>query len=283
MEDNNKSKEQLIQEISELRQKVKLLENAGKEQEKAKVKSFDSNNILQLIFDSISHGIYWKDINQTFLGCNKKFAEDVNYSCPDQVIGKTNNELNLDFIGNLYIEEDKLVIENDSPKLNFKVQHTKPDGTKIWLILNKYPIHDENGNVIGMLGSYEDISERKRREEKLEQERILLRTLINNIPDAIFAKDNEGRKIIANLADINNMGCETEEDAIGKTDFDFFTKETAQGFYANDCSVINTGNPILNREESFIDKNGKTHWLHTSKLPLKDDNGVYYRFNRNWT
>ena len=50
--------------------------------------------------------------------------------------------------------------------------------------------------------------------EKLEQERILLRTLINNIPDAIFAKDNEGRKIIANLADLNNMGCDSEEEAV---------------------------------------------------------------------
>ncbi len=207
------------------------------------------------------------------MGCNKKFAEDINLNHPDEIIGRSDNELNLEKIGNLYWDDDIFVVENNSPKVNFEVQTDKFDGTKSWLRMSKFPLHDEEGKLVGVLCYYEDITEKKKKEEKLEQERILLRTLINNIPDAIFAKDNEGRKIIANLADLNNMGCDSEEEALGKTDFDFFTKETAQGFYANDCSVINTGNPVLNREESFIDKNGMRHWLHTSKLPLKDDNG----------
>ncbi len=273
MEENNKSKSELLEEISELRQRIKDLENAEKSKKNSLNQPFNSREILQSIFDSIPQSIYWKDKVDTFMGCNKKFAQDLNFNCPDEVIGKTENELYSEEIGNLYRKEDKLVIENDSPTLNSEIEHTKADGTKSWIKSNKIPLHDNEGNVIGILGTYEDITERKNKQEKLEQERILLRTLINNIPDAIFAKDTQGRKMIANLADLNNMGCKSEKEVLGKTDIDFFPKEIAKSFMANDVSVIKTGNSILKREEFFIDNDGKKHWLHTSKLPLKDDDG----------
>ncbi|MFZ0454332.1 MAG: PAS domain-containing protein [Ignavibacteriaceae bacterium] len=273
MDDKKKTKSELLKEISQLRRQVKKLENAEIEGKQIKNELYQSREMLQLILDTIPQRVFWKDLNFKYLGCNEKFAGDANLDSPFEIVGKNDFDLTWKELGNLYREDDREVIDNDSPKLDFEEFIIQSDGTRLWLKTSKVPLHDRNGNVIGILGTYENITQQKKNEENLEKEKILLRTIINNLPDAIFAKDTEGRKIITNLADLNNMGVVSESDVLGKTDFDFFPKETAEGFFANDCAVIKTGNAILKREECFVDKEGNKHWLQTSKLPLKDGQG----------
>ena len=110
-------------------------------------------------------------------------------------------------------------------------------------------------------------------EAELRYERGLLRTLIDNLPDAIYVKDSACRKTIANLTDVHNMGRTSEAEVLGKNDFDLFPADVAVTFFADDRSVIETGRPVLNREEYFIDAQGRKSWLLTSKLPLKNDEG----------
>jgi PAS domain S-box-containing protein len=107
---------------------------------------------------------------------------------------------------------------------------------------------------------------------KLIAEHNLLRTLIDNLPDGIYAKDAAGRKILANPADLKNLRCKTEAEAFGKTDFDLFPRDIAEKFWADDQKVIQ-GQPVINREEYFLDAEGAKCWLLTSKLPLRDQNG----------
>jgi PAS domain S-box-containing protein len=110
------------------------------------------------------------------------------------------------------------------------------------------------------------------RTDEFLQERLLLRTLIDNLPDCIYAKDTAGRKTMANPADLKNLRCKTEAEAIGKSDFDLFPKDIAEKFWADDQKVIN-GEPVINREEFFLDEKGEKRWLLTTKLPLRDPNG----------
>ena len=142
-----------------------------------------------------------------------------------------------------------------------------------WVIGKAVPETNLFGETIGYIGTIIDITARRQAEEKLRHEQILLRTLIDNIPDVIYIKDKSCRKIIANLADIKNMGLKNESDVIGKSDFDLFPKEIAEKFFKDDQSVIQSGTPILNREELLIDSGGKQKWLLTSKLPLTDERG----------
>ncbi|HOT93059.1 MAG TPA: PAS domain S-box protein [Anaerolineae bacterium] len=108
--------------------------------------------------------------------------------------------------------------------------------------------------------------------EALAQERQLLRTLIDNLPDAIYTKDTQGRKTLANRADLNNIGL-PEEEVLGKTDAELFPPETAAAFMADDEMVLRTGVPILNREEFLVNAHDKHMWQLTSKLPLRDATG----------
>ena len=125
----------------------------------------------------------------------------------------------------------------------------------------------------GFATIFADITHRVKAEEVLRQERMMLRTLIDHIPDSIFVKDAQGRKIISNPADLIIMQLATEAEAIGKTDLELYPGESGQAWYNDDMSVITTGQPLLNKEGYYIDENGNKRWQVTYKIPLKDEAG----------
>jgi PAS domain S-box-containing protein len=107
----------------------------------------------------------------------------------------------------------------------------------------------------------------------LAHERTLLRTMIDLIPAFIYAKDVGSRFIAMNAALARNMGTKTE-DAIGKTDFDFFTPDLARKFYADEQALIQSGQSIIDLEEPGFDQvTGQPRTVVTSKVPLRDVNG----------
>jgi PAS domain S-box-containing protein len=121
-------------------------------------------------------------------------------------------------------------------------------------------------------GLEQRVGELERQLADLSKERLLLRALIDNLPDSIYAKDTAGRKTLANPADLKNLRCQTEAEAIGKSDFDLFPKDLAEKFWDDDLKVI-AGQPVINREEYLFDEAGRKRWLLTSKLPLRDPDG----------
>ncbi len=130
-----------------------------------------------------------------------------------------------------------------------------------------------DGKIARIDGIMRDITDRKRAEESVQNDRILLRTLIDNLPDAIYVKDLSCRKTVANLADVLNMGCTSESEVLGKDDFAFFPRESAEHFYEDDQVVLRTGAPVINREEYILEEDGRKRWLLTNKLPLRNDHG----------
>jgi PAS domain S-box-containing protein len=110
-------------------------------------------------------------------------------------------------------------------------------------------------------------------EEALANERNLLRTLIDNLPDAIYVKDSEGRFLLKNLADARKMGAASPEETIGKTDFDYYPAALAAQYQADDQVVIHSGQAIINQEEQVVDAANRAGWVSTTKLPLRDQQG----------
>jgi len=108
----------------------------------------------------------------------------------------------------------------------------------------------------------------------LNKERLILRTLIDSLPDAIYAKDIEGRKTMSNPSDVRNIGGKCEADIIGKTDYDLFPKELADHYVADDQAVLKKGLPVLWREEYVPLENGDKRWIITSKLPMRAEDGT---------
>src|SRR4029450_133181 len=115
--------------------------------------------------------------------------------------------------------------------------------------------------------------DRKWAEEALTTERNLLRTLIDNLPDYIYAKDTASRFVISNLAHIRVLGVAQPRDAVAKTDLDFFPKELAMRYRADEEAVLQSGHPLFNREEPVVDRQGNQQWVLTTKVPWKDSQG----------
>jgi hypothetical protein len=149
----------------------------------------------------------------------------------------------------------------------------KKDGSEIWVEDHGWFTVDENGKILRHEGIMRDVTERRKVEKAIADEQILLKTLINNIPDLIYVKDTQARKIISNKADLEIMGYTDEKDVIGKSDFDFYYREFAEKTYLEDMNVIKTGIPIINRVELITNAKGEEKYISTSKVPLINDSG----------
>jgi two-component system sensor histidine kinase/response regulator len=109
--------------------------------------------------------------------------------------------------------------------------------------------------------------------DKLTRERRMLRTLIDNLPDFIYVKDRESKFLLANQAAAHVMGVAHAEELLGKSDFDFHSKELAAGYYASEQEVMRTDKALVNRQEATIDPQGSHIDVLTTKVPLRDARG----------
>lgn len=118
------------------------------------------------------------------------------------------------------------------------------------------------------------INEREQVEHTLQEERTILRTLIDNLPDYIFVKDAESRFVLNNAAHLQGLGVSTQEEVLGKTDLEIFPEEFAAQYYADEQQIIQLGEPLLDREEPIINQTtGAEGWVAVTKVPLRDDQG----------
>jgi diguanylate cyclase (GGDEF)-like protein/PAS domain S-box-containing protein len=133
------------------------------------------------------------------------------------------------------------------------------------------------GTIAAIVGAYYStrrldraLSARARVEKKLALERNLLRTVTDNIPDSIFAKDTEGRYLLANKAFAERHGVKSPDELLGKTVFDLFPKERASALHADDLQAMKSNGLSMETERTAVDAEGKMTVLQTTKVPLID-------------
>jgi PAS domain S-box-containing protein len=110
-------------------------------------------------------------------------------------------------------------------------------------------------------------------EERMVLEQYLLSVLMNNLPDHVYFKDCASRFIMINKAQSQFLGLNDPSEAVGKTDFDFFTKEHAQQAYKDEQNIVRTGQ-LLSIEEKETHPDRADTWVSTIKLPLRDKDGA---------
>ncbi|MCK5452940.1 MAG: PAS domain S-box protein, partial [Calditrichia bacterium] len=139
---------------------------------KAQIELQESQQMLQLVMDTIPIRLFWKDKNYKYLGCNQACASDAGLESPEQIIGKNDFELSWKETAPLYRADDMEIIQKNISKVNYEEPQVREDGTSSWVRTTKIPLHNQQGEIIGLFGSYEDITEKKRAEEALwESER----------------------------------------------------------------------------------------------------------------
>ncbi len=247
-EELSESYEQLSQANDYLLKKEKELESA--------------NKMMQLVLDHIPVRVFWKDLNSNYLGCNRVFLHDAGLSKLDEIIGKTDIELFSRDIGMLYRADDKQVMTTGIPKLNFEEPQAKEGELIRTLRTNKIPISNKQNEIVGVLGTYEDITELKliqedliRAKEKAEESDRLKSAFLANMSHEIRTPMNGivGFSQLLGIADLSERE---------KTDYTTIITESSQQL----LRIVNDIIDISKIESGMIELHYETldisHLLH---------------------
>ena len=235
----------------------------------ASSESMDSA-ILRLLMETIPDMIYFKDLVSRFVQVNRAEAHLLGVARPEDAIGKTDFDFFIPLHAQAAFDVEQEIIRTGKPLLGQVEQILSRDGSTAWGSTSKLPWRDATGSIIGTFGLTRLITAAKIAEEKLVNERNLLRTIIDHLPNRVFVKDTAGCYLINNRAHQRFLGVDKQEDVIGRTVQDFYPGELGRQAAIDDRQVLEGGPPILNREEPDYGPEGLIRCSLTTKVPLHD-------------
>ena len=226
---------------------------------------------LQLVLNRLPQIIFWKDINSNFLGCDRNFAVLAGLSSPEEIVGKSDYDLPwTKEEADWYRECDRRIMDSDTPEYGIIETLVDAEGKLTWLETNKIPLHDSEGKVIGILGTFEDVTER-------EEAKILTQQSLNQLSDfqkaltqsaIVSIMDTEGKIIY-----VSDRFCEisqySREELIGKTHGVVNSARHSGEFWQSLWSKIEKGE-IWQGEIYDRAKNGRGYWVSATIMPSLD-------------
>lgn len=275
--DAQKAHRQITQELQSVRQQLDNPQTPLSEQS------------LYLVFDNMPEAAFWKDRNSVYLGCNQKFSAAAGLASPEEIIGKTDFDLPWKLEEAEWFRTcDRRVMASDSPELGIIETQRQADGSQYWLETNKIPLHNAQGAVVGILGTFREITARIEAERQLKQlnakleqrveahtqelqtSKARLQRLADNLPGLIFQFriEADGTRSFPYVSE----GCrdiyELEPDdfiqccqLIHPSDFDGLEQAI------HNSAITLSG---LHHEHRIITPSGKLKWVQTTARPEKE-------------
>jgi PAS domain S-box-containing protein len=254
--DHRATDDRLLEELARLRERLAGLEDAERRWRATEAELRQSRRMLQLVLDTIPVRVFWKDRDCVYVGCNLPLARDCGYDDPAELVGKTDFETASAPTAEAYRADDLQVMASGQPKLDYEEPQVKPDGSPAWLRTSKVPLRDEEGRVIGVLGTYEDVTERKLAQAALEERTAELDRFFSLALDLLCIVDVEGRFLRLNPAWGQTLGYSVAE-LEGQRYLDFVHPDDREataavaGDLANGQAVINFVNRYRCRDGSY--------------------------------
>ncbi|MGC8803176.1 MAG: PAS domain-containing protein [Bacteroidales bacterium] len=232
----------------------------------------EERELLRSLMENTHDYIFFKDIRHAYTRVNRAMLELLHIDEELLVIGQTDEKFfEPDFAATRRKYEEEVILSG-RPLLNVE-EKLVTDQSEIWFSSNFSPLFDDKKQIIGVVGFSRDISNLKFLIHELNTESSFLRLIMDNIPYTIYFKDAEGRFTKINKAQAFLLGIDNPADAIGKTDFDFFDRATAEMTFHDEQRIMKEGKPLFEKMEQLIDKRGNTRWVSATKIPIKDAKG----------
>jgi two-component system, cell cycle sensor histidine kinase and response regulator CckA len=248
------------------------------ERNKAEEALRDSQQMLRLILDTIPVRVFWKDRNSVYLGGNRLFAVDGGFADPEAIIGMNDFQLGWAEQAERYRADDKHIIETGKSKLHYEEPQTTPQGDLIWLRTSKIPLRDSRGDIVGVLGTYEDITDWKKVETFLRENEEQLARIVEICPVGIMILDKMGQLTLVNSATEKILGM-TRENLIGRTYASL--QRTITGIDGEPLSnedlpsalVMRNKKSVFGIEVALINAKSQQVFLSVNASPLHDKEG----------
>lgn len=234
---------------------------------------YQEQNLLHSLLDTIPDAVYFKNRNSQFIRVNQAMVEGSGLT-PEEFIGRSDFDCHEEWRAR-QAYEDELEIINSGKSIIGKIEKEVigETGEEKWVSSTKMPLRDRNGNIIGTMGLSRDVTQLKKVQSKLEDERALLKVIVDHAPAGIFYKDTEGHFLMVNQKHADYIGAASPDAVVGKTIADFFPPEVADKIHAADRSVMESGVA----REGILDHRAvpgqPESWMLTSKVPLLTPNG----------
>lgn len=228
-------------------------------------------DIYQIVADNVPQNLYCTDLHGRIIFANKQYCKTVGAPL-EEIMGKTAHDFFPRKLADKYARDDKRVIKTGRV-LDIEEVNKPPTQEPIHVRVVKAPLRDALGKIIGVQGTWWDVSEQRRAAAKLAEQAYFLKTLMEHLPDNIYFKDTQSRFIGASRALVKHVGLADASQVLGKTDFDFFAHEHAEAAFADEKQVMKTGRPIIGKEEKDMMPDGRFTWVSTTKVPLRNNDG----------
>jgi PAS domain S-box-containing protein len=163
-------------------------------------------------------------------------------------------------------------LNGQTPPCGFGRMFRRKDGSTFPVLISDRMLKQKDGSIRGIRSAVQDNTERKRTKEELAQKRDLLQALMNNLPDYIYFKDANSRFISINQALARHLGLKHPDEAVGKSDADFFPAHLARQKLADEQCLLANGTPILGLEEKSDTASG-AKWVSSTKVPIHGSDG----------
>ncbi|MFX1570779.1 MAG: PAS domain S-box protein [Promethearchaeota archaeon] len=238
-----------------------------------------TREMLELVLDNIPQLIYWKDTNLVYMGCNKNFALLNHISEPTSIIGSTDEDIIWikDNVKSIKSKENE-VMKNNSAEYNTVESMTLVNGKQTWFEINRIPLHDPKGGVVGILVTYEDITIREIAEQKLKESEEKYRGILENIKETYFEVDLEGNFTFFNDAFVELIGYSKNE-LLNSNYQNFVDKENKDKIFNVYSQVFSTSKPQSGFQYQFKKKNGALVTCESSVYLSYDSEGNKIGFN----
>lgn len=234
----------------------------------------NAKNMLRLVIDNVPQLIFWKDINFVYQGCNQSFSKIAGMHDSEDITGKTDADLIWEKKDLLYLRNtDKEIIESNAPIYHEVKSRKLPDRSRIWLDINKIPLHDLSGNVVGILGSCEDITQKKLSEFKIKQSEEKYRTILESIRDGYCEIDTKGIITLVNRYACTMTGYEKHE-LEGMNFVTFLEKDPGKDFFKSLWKkLVKEANFMQDISFTIVRKDGKIKHVETSGTVIRKMDG----------
>lgn len=230
-----------------------------------------SEAFYQSLVETLPLALFRKDKNGRVDFANKLLCDALRRPV-EEVIGKTDYDFFPEELAEKYRADDRQVMESETDFETIEEFQT-PSGERRFTHVMKTPSYNAAGELTGILGVFSDVTDRMRIENALEQERYLLDNLMQGSPDNIYFKEADGRYLRINPAKAASSGLKSPGEAIGKSDADFFGPDHQRAAMADEQRIMQTGEPLIGKEERNVYPDGQVRWMSTTKMPLRDRQG----------
>jgi PAS domain S-box-containing protein len=183
-----------------------------RQREDAEAALRESRRLQDNILNTLPQAVFWKDRKSVYLGCNQSFANAAGLGHPAEIVGKTDYDLPWGpEQSRTYRSDDRLVMSGIKGKQLYVESQLQSDGQLRWVETSKMPMTDEAGNVVGVVGVYQDVTERHEAEEAAASERLFSNAVIDSVPGLLYLYDDQGRLLRWNKKHEEITGYSAEE------------------------------------------------------------------------